>query len=147
MIGSTANIVALGMVEKHGGSQITFFKWFKIGLLCTILSGGIAIAALLFMTPFMPDHKITFEKLSAESGYVPATEEFDGELGGTLSVENNIVYLTGAKGAKIQVVMPEKSQVKAEGKVLIQGTFTKDAANKAYPYMLKAKKVESLHKD
>lgn len=147
MIGSTANIVALGMVEKHGGSQITFFKWFKIGLICTILSGGIAVAALLFMTPFMPDHKITFEKLSAQSGYVPATEEFVGELNGTLSVENGKVYLTGAKGAKIQVIMPEKSQVKAEGKVLVHGTFTKDADNKAYPYMLKAKKVEALQKD
>jgi hypothetical protein len=71
MIGSTANIVALGMLEKHGGSQISFFQWFKIGLLCTILSGAIAIVALLFLAPHMPDHRLTFNKLSAESEYVP----------------------------------------------------------------------------
>lgn len=147
MIGSTANIVALGMVEKHGGSQITFFQWFKIGLVCTILSGAIAVAALLFMAPFMPDHKITFNKLAADSGYVPATEEFAGELTGTLNVENGKVFLVGAKGAKIQVVMPENSKLEVEGKVRINGTFTKDESNKAYPYMLKAKRVDQLKKD
>ena len=147
MIGSTANIVALGMVEKHGGSQITFFQWFKIGFVCTMLSGAIAVAALLFMAPFMPDHKITFNKLAAESGYVPATEEFAGELTGTLNVENGKVFLVGAKGAKIQVIMPENSKFEVEGKVRINGTFTKDESNKAYPYMLKAKRVDKLNKD
>jgi Na+/H+ antiporter NhaD/arsenite permease-like protein len=78
MIGSTANIVALGMLEKHGGSHISFFQWFKIGLLCTVLSGAIAIGTLLALAPFMPDHKITFGKLAAESGYVPASKEYYG---------------------------------------------------------------------
>ena len=147
MIGSTANIVALGMVEKHGGSQITFFQWFKIGLICTILSGAIAIGALLFMTPLMPDHKITFDKLAAESGYVPATEEFAGELSGTLSAENGKVFLIGGNGAKIQVVMPENSKTELKGRVRVNGTFVKDASNTAYPYMLKAKRVDTLKKD
>jgi len=31
MIGSTANIVALGMLEKRGGAHITFVEWLKIG--------------------------------------------------------------------------------------------------------------------
>ena len=146
MIGSTANIVALGMLEKHGGSQITFFQWFKIGLLCTVVSGIIAVGALLLLNPFMADHKITFTKLAAESGYVPASAEFDGELSGTLAAENNLNFLTGAKGEKIQVVIPAASKVK-EGKVRVTGTFVKDETNKAYPYMLKAKRVEAISKD
>ena len=146
MIGSTANIVALGMLEKHGGSQITFFQWFKIGLLCTIVSGAIAVGSLLALSPFMADHKITFNKLSAESGYVPASAEFDGELNGELKAEDSKTYLIGAKGEKIAVVLPADAKV-TSGKVRLRGTFAKDDANKAYPYMLKAKKVESVKKD
>ena len=146
MIGSTANIVALGMLEKHGGSQITFFQWFKIGLLCTVVSGAIAVGALLALNPYMSDHKITFTKLAAESGYVPSSAEFDGELNGTLTAENGKNFLIGSKGEKIQVVLPANAKVK-KGKVRINGTFAKDEANKAYPYMLKAKRVESVKKD
>ena len=146
MIGSTANIVALGMLEKHGGSQITFFQWFKIGLLCTIVSGAIAVGSLLALSPFMADHKITFNKLAAESGYVPTSAEFDGELNGELKAEDSKTYLIGAKGEKIAVVLPADAKV-TSGKVRISGTFAKDDANKAYPYMLKAKKVESVKKD
>lgn len=43
MIGSTANIVALGMLEKRSGSYITFFQWFKIGALSTVLAGTVAV--------------------------------------------------------------------------------------------------------
>ena len=35
--------------------------------------------------------------------------EFDGELSGTLAAENNLNFLTGAKGEKIQVVIPAAS--------------------------------------
>ena len=106
MIGSTANIVALGMLEKHGGSQITFFQWFKIGLLCTILSGILATGTLLVLAPQMPDHKVTFEKLKAGAAYVPHAEKFDGELTGTVVKENGKNYLLGAKGGKIRVELP-----------------------------------------
>ncbi len=146
MIGSTANIVALGMVEKHGGSQITFFQWFKIGLLCTVVSGAIAVGVLLFMAPYMPDHKITYGKLKADSGYVPATEVFSGELTGTFAAENGKTYLLDGKGAKIQVILNDNTAV-VSGKVRVTGEFSKDESNAAYPYMLKAKRVVKMEKD
>ena len=139
MIGSTANIVALGMLEKHGGSQINFFQWFKIGFLCTLISGAIAVGALLVLTPYMPDHKITFEKISAKSGYVPATEKFTGELSGSMVKENNAVYLANADGAKIQLI--SKDNTLHPGKVRVYGTFEKDPSNKHYPYYLKVIRI------
>ena len=145
MIGSTANIVALGMVEKHGGSQISFFQWFKIGLLCTLLSGVLAISALLILAPFMPDHKITFNKLAADSGYVPATENFAGELTGTLIAENGKVYLTNSSGGRIQVIFHDETP--APGRVKLVGTFMKDPANERYPYLLQVKRFEVIEKD
>ena len=145
MIGSTANIVALGMLEKHGGSQITFFQWFKIGFLCTLLSGAIAIGALLALAPFMPDHKITFNKLAADSGYVPASKNFTGELTGTLSNEDGVHWLVSKNGGKLRVILPANTT--AEGRVRISGVFSKDSANKEYPYLLEAKKITPLNRD
>jgi Na+/H+ antiporter NhaD/arsenite permease-like protein len=48
VIGSTANIVALGMMEKRYKSHIMFFEWLKIGLLvgvitCLVAWGGILL--------------------------------------------------------------------------------------------------------
>ena len=143
MIGSTANIVALGMLEKHGGSQITFFQWFKIGLLCTIVSGALAIGALLILAPKMPDHKITFDKLHYKSGYVPHAAEFDGELSGNLVKEADGIYLIGKDNAKIRVILPENMAFTAS-RVRVTGIFGKDEKNVAYPYQVKAKKVDVL---
>lgn len=143
MIGSTANIVALGMLEKHGGSQITFFQWFKIGLLCTVVSGGIAVASLLFLAPKMADHKITFEKLAAESGYVPTAAEFDGELTGNVINENGKYVLSNGKNARISLVFPENTAPQI-GKVRLSGTFSKDESNCAYPWKLTVMKQTSL---
>ena len=145
MIGSTANIVALGMLEKHGGSQITFFQWFKIGLICTILSGAIAIGTLLVLAPHMPDQKITFTKLSKDSGYTPVAARFPGELTGTIVREKGKTYLAGAKKARILLVLPEGST--AAGKVRVNGVFSEDKSNAAYPYRLQALKVEELDKE
>ena len=38
MIGSTANIVALGMLEKRAKTHIRFFEWLKIGVLSAIVT-------------------------------------------------------------------------------------------------------------
>jgi len=146
MIGSTANIVALGMLEKHGSSQISFFQWFKIGLLCTIVSGVLAVGALLVFSPYMPDHKITFDKLAAESGYVPSGDEFDGELTGTLISVAGRSVLTNGKGGTVQVILPENCDV-SSGKVKVSGVFSKDESNAGHPYLLKAKKITSIEKD
>jgi Na+/H+ antiporter NhaD/arsenite permease-like protein len=46
-IGSTANIVALGLMEKNKTLRITFVEWLKIGLVVGVVSMLVAFAALL----------------------------------------------------------------------------------------------------
>jgi Na+/H+ antiporter NhaD/arsenite permease-like protein len=53
LIGSTANIVALGMLEKHAHTGIGFFQWFKIGALSALFACLIAWGMLTVMAPFM----------------------------------------------------------------------------------------------
>ena len=62
MIGSTANIVALGMLEKHSHIHMRFFDWLKIGLISAIVACVIAWGALLLLSPYMPDRyaKVSF---------------------------------------------------------------------------------------
>jgi len=48
IIGSTANIVAMGILEKQKNIKINFFEWFKIGLIVGILSMVIAYLAIIF---------------------------------------------------------------------------------------------------
>jgi len=146
MIGSTANIVALGMLEKHGGHQVSFFQWLKIGLLCTIVSGAIAVGTLLLMTPKMPDHKITFEKLAAGSGYAPHAEVFEGELTGTLQKNQHGCWLTNRKGGRIRVNLLPSQEI-PDGSVRVIGEFMADPANKLYPYQLTAERIEAQKKD
>ncbi|MDD2403918.1 MAG: SLC13 family permease [Victivallaceae bacterium] len=55
MIGSTANIVALGMLEKRSHVHVMFFQWLKIGILASLLTGGFACLALYALSPLMPD--------------------------------------------------------------------------------------------
>ena len=145
MIGSTANIVALGMLEKHGGHRVSFFQWIKIGALCTVISGAIAVGALLFLADKMPDHHITFEKLAADSGYTPHAEVFEGELTGTLKVENSAVYLVGKKGGMIKTDIPLDKVV--ETPVRLAGNFSADSANAAYPYQMQVEKIDPLKQD
>ncbi|MEW6170680.1 MAG: SLC13 family permease [Candidatus Omnitrophota bacterium] len=49
MVGSTANIVALGILEKERKIKMTFFKWFWIGLACGVLTLIITWLALIFI--------------------------------------------------------------------------------------------------
>ncbi|MBQ6353216.1 MAG: hypothetical protein IJJ28_08110, partial [Lentisphaeria bacterium] len=65
MIGSTANIVALGMLEKHSGKHMTFFRWLKVGLISTIISGAMAVGGILLLERFMPDRfvKLGFDQI------------------------------------------------------------------------------------
>jgi len=48
MIGSTANIVALGLLEKKHNIKINFFQWFKVGLLIGLLSMLISYFIIIF---------------------------------------------------------------------------------------------------
>lgn len=54
MVGSTANIVAIGMLEKHRRQPMKFFRWFWIGLTVGIISTGVAEILLIMLYPFMP---------------------------------------------------------------------------------------------
>ena len=48
-MGSTANIVALGLLEKRGHAHIAFFEWLQLGLVIGILTGVIAWGMLNIM--------------------------------------------------------------------------------------------------
>ena len=54
MVGSTANIVALGFLEKKTKYFISFFQWLRIGWVVGLISTLIVWFALIFLTPFMP---------------------------------------------------------------------------------------------
>jgi len=48
LVGSTANIVALGILEKERNIKITFLNWFWVGLSAGVITTGIAWCYLLF---------------------------------------------------------------------------------------------------
>ncbi len=52
MIGSTANIVALGLLEKERNIKVRFRMWLKIGFSVGMLSMAIAYLAILFLPHF-----------------------------------------------------------------------------------------------
>jgi Na+/H+ antiporter NhaD/arsenite permease-like protein len=54
LIGSTANIVALGMLEKNFKMHISFFQWLKIGALSSLIACLIAWGLLTLLAPLMP---------------------------------------------------------------------------------------------
>jgi Na+/H+ antiporter NhaD/arsenite permease-like protein len=54
MIGSTANIVAIGMVERRGRGHITFTQWLKAGAVIAIPTLATAIILLYLQLPMMP---------------------------------------------------------------------------------------------
>lgn len=53
LIGSTANIVAIGMLEKKFHVHIRFWEWFKIGFISAVVACAIAWALLMALSPYM----------------------------------------------------------------------------------------------
>lgn len=53
MIGSTANIVALGTVEKRYRLRIHFPEWFRVGLAAGLIGCLVAWLSLLVTGPLM----------------------------------------------------------------------------------------------
>ena len=51
LVGSTANIVALGILEKEKNIHVNFFKWFWVGLIVGITTTCVVWLALIFL-PF-----------------------------------------------------------------------------------------------
>ncbi|MGD9930412.1 MAG: SLC13 family permease [Mangrovibacterium sp.] len=54
MIGSTANIVAIGMMEKRYRAHMSFREWFRIGILVGVITCVFATVLILLLMPFMP---------------------------------------------------------------------------------------------
>jgi Na+/H+ antiporter NhaD/arsenite permease-like protein len=54
MVGSTANIVALGELERRRGFFMNFFEWFKIGLISVIVTVAVAELLILVQMNLMP---------------------------------------------------------------------------------------------
>jgi Na+/H+ antiporter NhaD/arsenite permease-like protein len=54
MIGSTANIVALGMLEKRYKARIAFLEWFKVGLAAGLFACLVAWLALVVSGQLFP---------------------------------------------------------------------------------------------
>jgi Na+/H+ antiporter NhaD/arsenite permease-like protein len=54
LIGSTANIVALGMMEKRYRKPITFLEWFKFGIVIGLITCVVATLLILLIMPLMP---------------------------------------------------------------------------------------------
>jgi len=51
LVGSTANIVALGILEKERNIRISFFRWFWVGLTVGVITTGIVWIVLVYL-PF-----------------------------------------------------------------------------------------------
>ena len=49
LVGSTANIVALGILEKERNIRMTFFRWFWIGLVVGVITTAVVWIALLVL--------------------------------------------------------------------------------------------------
>jgi len=54
MIGSTANIVVLGMLEKRYRTHVRFFEWLKAGVIIAVFSCLIAWGGIAVLSPYMP---------------------------------------------------------------------------------------------
>jgi len=52
LIGSTANIVALGLLEKERNLKVSFRQWFKIGFVVGVITMLVAMLAVVFMPYF-----------------------------------------------------------------------------------------------
>ncbi|MBP7829698.1 MAG: anion permease [Kiritimatiellae bacterium] len=53
MIGSTANIVALGLLEKHSHVRIRFLQWLKVGFVSALVACLVAWGLLRVLSPAM----------------------------------------------------------------------------------------------
>ncbi len=96
MIGSTANIVALGMLEKKSHAHVSFLQWFKIGSISALLASLIAWGGIMLLSDFMPDRPTKLE-----SAYL--TRAFEGK-----NVEVAALYTPGAKLEAVEVQLPEE---------------------------------------
>ena len=60
VIGSTANIVAMGMLEKESGEHIKFMEWIGPGVIVSTVTILIAMTLLYVQFPLMPNAPTNF---------------------------------------------------------------------------------------
>jgi Na+/H+ antiporter NhaD/arsenite permease-like protein len=82
MIGSTANIVAIGMLERRYRSHIRFLDWLKVGLLVGVITCIVSASCILLLSRWMPRTGVG-QTASAPSFRRP-------EFALPLSVENSV---------------------------------------------------------
>ena len=80
MIGSTANIVALGMLEKRYRTQIKFFEWLKIGAVVGLVSCVISWACIAVLAPKMPTKEQRMEVFKTLESHVKHLPPAEGEV-------------------------------------------------------------------
>ncbi|HLD56264.1 MAG TPA: SLC13 family permease, partial [Candidatus Omnitrophota bacterium] len=56
VIGSTANIVAMGMLEREYKQHIKFMTWLKPGFIVSTITIAIALALIYIQIPLMPQN-------------------------------------------------------------------------------------------
>jgi Na+/H+ antiporter NhaD/arsenite permease-like protein len=74
MIGSTANIVVIGMLEKRYWTKVRFREWFKTGVLVGIISCAVAWCGITLLAPYMPTHRQRMENYTQGAGHAAPTE-------------------------------------------------------------------------
>ncbi|MBU1910765.1 MAG: anion permease [Verrucomicrobia bacterium] len=65
MIGSTANIVALGLLEKHSHIRIRFLQWLKVGAVSALFACLVAWGMLRVLSPAMERYASRLHTASA----------------------------------------------------------------------------------
>lgn len=81
MIGSTANIVALGMLDKRSRTQIRFMEWLKVGALSAGMAMLVAWLALMALAPLMPRRVAPPQAVSSHSESHGAPGNVDIDVG------------------------------------------------------------------
>ena len=75
MIGSTANIVALGMLEKRYRTTIHFFEWLKIGVIVGVVTCLVAWGMIALLSPYMPTVEQRWQQARTHTAAQPTPEE------------------------------------------------------------------------
>lgn len=83
MIGSTANIVALGMMEKRYRASVNFFEWFRTGIIVGVISCLVAWVGIVVMSPYMPTRAERLQAVGLTAVAEPGSDSNQsGGLGG-----------------------------------------------------------------
>ena len=62
--------------------------------------------------------------------------------------KGQVCWLSGRKEGSIRVILPEGMEIPdGDGEVRVSGKLSADPENSAYPYLMKAEKIEALRKD